>query len=185
MEDSNLSLAERLSVAECSWTHWVLNLQKFCFWQLLTRVSICSRVRWLKNLSIRANKHQKPNLANKILPEAQRTQGIDFITWVNLSARIVQIDFSGTAWIGYKFSHHQMVPLALVPIQSPDGTAWISTKFGHQMAPLALVINLVTRGRCVHWSSGFVTGKATLSWIVLLTLSVTIESVSSSASHIS
>ena len=149
MEDSNLSLAERLSVAECSWTHWVLNLQKFCFWQLLTRVSICSRVRWLKNLSIRANKHQKPNLANKILPEAQRTQGIDFITWVNLSARIVQIDFSGTFWINCKFGQ-QIAPLKLVQNLVTRWRHMHDSKFDHQMAPLPLIPNLVTWWRYLN-----------------------------------
>ena len=69
-----------------------------------------------------------------------------------------------------------MAPLPLIPnlvtrwchlnwfqIWSPDGITCISSKFGHQMAPLALVT------------------IATLPWIVLLTLSVSIELVSSSA----
>ena len=75
---------------------------------------------------------------DKTLPEAQRTQGIDFITWVNLTARIDQIYFSGTTWIGCKFGH-QMAPLELVPNWSADGATCFSSKFGHQRAPLALV----------------------------------------------
>ena len=35
-------------------------------------------------------------LVFKTLPEAQRTQGIDFITWVNLSARIIGVAIPGS-----------------------------------------------------------------------------------------
>ena len=83
-----------------------------------------------------------------------------------------------------------MAPLALVPnlvtrlrhlhsfqIWSPYGATCVSSQFGHQMAPLALVQNLVTRWRqCISYNC-----IATLPWIVLLTLSVSIELVSSSA----
>ena len=68
----------------------------------------------------------------KTLPEAQRTQGIEFITWGNLSARIVQNQFQ---W------HY----LNCLQTWSPGGATCISSKFGHQMAPLALFQNLVTR----------------------------------------
>ena len=81
---------------------------------------------------------------SETLPEAQRTQGIDSISWVNLSARIVQ------DWFQWHY-------LNWLQIWSPDGATWISSKFGHQMAPLALVQNLVTRSRHLHsfpiWSS--------------------------------
>ena len=104
----------------------------------------------------------------KTLPEAQRTQGIDFITWVNLSARTVQ------DWFQWHYLNcHQMAPHALVQnlvtrwhhlhqfqIWSPDGatcidskhlhfffqiwppnsSACISFKFCHQMALLWLEI---------------------------------------------
>ena len=54
------------------------------------------------------------------------------------------------------------------------------------MAPLALIANLVTRWCCLHWlniwtSSGGATCLATLPWIALMTLYVSIELVSSSA----
>ena len=48
------------------------------------------------------------------------------------------------------------------------GATYISSKFGHQMVPLALVKNLVT---CI----------ATLPWIALSALSVSIDLVSLSA----
>ena len=64
------------------------------------------------------------NQPPKTLPEAQRTQDIDYITWVNLSARIVQ----------NRFQWHY---LNWLQIWSPDGATCISSKFGHQMAPLA------------------------------------------------
>ena len=63
-----------------------------------------------------------------------------------------------------------------------------SSKFGHQMAPLALLTNLVTRWYHLHqfkiWppdGTTWVTCIATLPWIALLALSVSIELVSSSA----
>ena len=53
------------------------------------------------------------------------------------------------------------------------------------MAPLALVANLATRWRHLHWFQswppGSVTCIATLPWIALLALSASIELVSSSA----
>ena len=59
------------------------------------------------------------------------------ITWVNLSARIVQ----------NRFQWHY---LNWLQIWSLDGATCIRSKFGHQMAPLALVTNLVTRWRHMH-----------------------------------
>ena len=73
----------------------------------------------------------------KTLPEAQRTQGIDSISWINLSARIVQDWF-------------QWHCLNWLQIWSPYGATWISSKFGHQIAPVALVQNLVTRWCHLH-----------------------------------
>ena len=61
----------------------------------------------------------------KTLPEAQRTQGIDSISWVNHSARIVQ------DWFQWHF-------LNWLQIWSPDGAIWITSKFGHQIAPHCL-----------------------------------------------
>ena len=79
-----------------------------------------------KNLSFR-----------KTLPEAQRTQSIDSISWENLSARIVQ------DWFQWHY-------LNKLQIWSPDGATWITSKFGHQIALLALVPNLVTRSHHLH-----------------------------------
>ena len=94
---------------------------------------------------------------SKTLPEAQRTQGIDSLTWVISPAK-----YNATC-IGSKFGQHVM-QLELVPsvatrwcylhyLQNcpPDGAICISCKFGHQMAPLALVPNLATRWRYFHW----------------------------------
>ena len=78
-----------------------------------------------------------------------------------------------------------MAPLALIAnlatrrhhlhqlqIRSPSGTTCIGSKFGHQLAPFALLPKLATRlHHCI----------ATLPWIALLALSVSIELVSSSA----
>ena len=85
------------------------------------------------------------------------------------------------------FAHfgHQMELLALIAnlatrrhhlhqlqIRSPSGTTCIGSKFGHQLAPFALFPKLATRlHHCI----------ATLPWIALLALSVSIELVSSSA----
>ena len=85
------------------------------------------------------------------------------------------------------FAHfgHQMELLALIAnlatrrhhlhqlqIGSPSGTTCIGSKFGHQLAPFALLPKLATRlHHCI----------ATLPWIALLALSVSIELVSSSA----
>ena len=85
------------------------------------------------------------------------------------------------------FAHfgHQMELLALIAnlatrrhhlhqlqIRSPSGTTCIGSKFGHQLAPFALLPKLATRlHHCI----------ATLPWIALLALSVSIELVSSSA----
>ena len=61
----------------------------------------------------------------------------------------------------------------------------ISWKLGHQVAQLALVQHLVIRWRHLHcfqsWPPGHVTCIASLPWIALLALSVSIELVSSLA----
>ena len=107
----------------------------------------------------------------------------------------------GATCISYKVGH-QMAPLAFVTklaarwhflhcfqISPPNGTTGFSCNFGHLMAPLALnplefiakmallalVQNLTTR------LTGWVTCIATLPWIVLLALSVSIGLVSPSA----
>ena len=69
---------------------------------------------------------------------AQRTQGIESITWVNLSTRIVW------NWFQWNF-------LNWLQIWPPDGANCISCKFTHQMAPLALVPYLTTRWHHLHW----------------------------------
>ena len=81
-------------------------------------------------------------IVKKTLPEAQRTQGIDSLTWVISPAK-----YNATC-IGSKVGQHVM-QLELVPslatrwcylhyLQNcpPDGAICISCKFGHQMAPL-------------------------------------------------
>ena len=102
----------------------------------------------------------------KTLPEAQRTQGIDFTTWVNLSTRIVwnwfQWNFlnwlqiwppDGATCIGHWLPILPLdAPLAYwFQIWPPDGANCISCKFAHQMAPLALVPYLTTRWHHLHW----------------------------------
>ena len=85
----------------------------------------------------------------KTLPEAQRTQGLESTTWVNLSAsNSFQIRPPDSATcISCKFGH-QTARLVLVPNLV---TRWRqSYKFDYQMAPLALVPNLVTRWRHLH-----------------------------------
>ena len=66
-----------------------------------------------------------------------------------------------------------------------DSVTCISCIFGHQVAQLGLVQHLVIRWRHLHclqsWPPGCVTCIATLPWIALLALSVSIELVSSSA----
>jgi len=100
----------------------------------------------------------------KTLPEAQRTQGIESITWVNLSTRIVWNLFQWNflnwlqIWppdcatcIGCQFCH-RMQPLEYwFQIWPPDAANCISCKFAHQMAPLALVPYLTTRWHHLHW----------------------------------
>ena len=93
----------------------------------------------------------------KTLPEAQRTQGIDSLTWVISPAK-----YNATC-IGSKFGQLYVVPLVLVQNLT---TRWchqnwfqiwptcnaisIGSNFGHQVALLALVTNLVTRWRHLH-----------------------------------
>ena len=85
------------------------------------------------------------SLFHKTLPEAQRTQGIESITWVNLSTRIVW------NWFQWNF-------LNWLQIWPPDGATCIGcqfchrmhhlhidSKFDHQMAPIALVPYLTTK----------------------------------------
>ena len=85
------------------------------------------------------------------LSEAQRTQGIESITWVNLSTRIVW------NWFQWNF-------LNWLQIWPPDGATCIGcqfchrmhhlhidSKFDHQMAPIALVPYLTTRWHHLHW----------------------------------
>ena len=69
----------------------------------------------------------------KTLPEAQRTQGIDSKTWVNLSARIVQ------NWFQCLYLNWwQVWPLVF------------DYKFDHLVALLASATNLVTRECHLH-----------------------------------
>ena len=110
---------------------------------------------------------------NKTLPEAQRTQGIDFLTWVLSPA-----NKKNAICIGSKFGH-QVAPLALfanlttrwrhlheLQIWPPDGATCISYNFDRQMAPLALVANLPTRWHHLHcfqsWPADCISCIATL-----------------------
>ena len=109
-----------------------------------------------------AVRRTKLNL-KKTLPEAQRTQGIEFITWVNLSTRIIwnwfQWNFlnwlqilsrDGATCIGCQFGHwvHHLLWFQIWP---PDGANCISSIFDHQMASLALVANMATRWHHLHY----------------------------------
>ena len=83
----------------------------------------------------------------------------------------------GPICTSYKF-YHQIAQLALV-------ATCISCKIGHQLVPLTLVTNFATRWHNLHWSKiwppGWVAFIATMPWIVLLALSVSIGLVSPSA----
>ena len=69
----------------------------------------------------------------KTLPEAQRTQSIESITWVNLSTRIVW------NWFQWNF-------LNWLQICPPDGATCIGCQFCH----LHMIPNLTTRWRQLH-----------------------------------
>ena len=100
------------------------------------------------------------SMNKKTLPEAQRTQGIESITWVNLSTIIVwnwfQWNFlqiwppDGATCNGCQFCHW-WTTCTLIPIWPPDGANCISCKFAHQMALLSLVPYLTTRWHHLHW----------------------------------
>ena len=102
---------------------------------------------------------------------------LDSVAWVRCA----------TTWIGYKFGH-QMVPLAFI---TNLATRWRylhqlqfrplggATCIGWKLAPLAFIQNLVIRWCHLHWLQIWPPGCVT--WIALLALSVSIESVSSSA----
>ena len=115
-------------------------------WSIITKSITAS---WI-------NIHQCPLLFNCIilqietLPEAQRTQGIDSLTWV-------------ATYIGSKFGQLYVVPLVLVQNLT---TRWchqnwfqmwptcyaisIGSNFVHQVVLLALVTQLTTRWRNLH-----------------------------------
>ena len=77
----------------------------------------------------------------KTLPEAQRTQGIESVTWIIFfSAKMISNWFQSETW----FKLYTQYPGSVVPL------AMFST-IGHQMVPLALVKFLVTRWRHLHW----------------------------------
>ena len=108
------------------------------------------------------------------------TNATDAILWSNL--HLMQVEFR-SQFLG---------PLCLCQRPSgnvfkywPPGVTCISCKLCHQVAQRALVQNLVIRWRHLHcfqsWPPGRVTCIATLPWIALLALSVSIELVSSSA----
>ena len=95
--------------------------------------------------------------SSQTLPEAQRTQGIDSLTWVISPAK-----YNATC-IGSKFGQLYVVPLVLVQnlttrwchqnwfqIWPTGGATCISSKFDHQMAQFALVAQLSTRWRHSH-----------------------------------
>ena len=81
----------------------------------------------------------KQMVKNETLPEARRTQGIAFLTWVissvNKENALALVPYLATKW------HH----LHQLQIWPPDCATCISCKLDYQMAPLALVANLTTR----------------------------------------
>ena len=70
-------------------------------------------------------------------------------------------------------------------IWSPSGATWISCKYNHQETPFVLIANLATRWHHLHpleiWLPVGTTCITTLPWVALLTSSVSIDLVSSSA----
>ena len=127
------------------------------------------------------------------LPEAQRSQGIESLTWVILLAELnlypFQIsDFDSMALLALitNFATRLYASVAILAtrwchlhhlkIGPPSGTTWIRSKCGHKVAPLALVLKLTIRWRHLQmlqiWPPGCVTCIVTLSWIALLALSV-------------
>ena len=88
---------------------------------------------------------------SKTLPEAQRTQGIESLTWITLLTKLNLYQFQITqvldsiAW----------VHCATTWIWPPDGATCIDYKFSHQVASLASVAILATRcAPSISWESG-------------------------------
>ena len=73
------------------------------------------------------------------LPEAQRTQSIESVTWADLSTKMISY-FSLAKWFKlqtqYSFIWFQL---------DRDGNLCMSCKFGNQVVLLALIANLVTK----------------------------------------
>ena len=103
---------------------------------------------------------------------------INSVTWIELGNNMSSLTLVANLVTRWRHLHQ-------LQIWPPHGATYFSCKFSHQMAPLALVANLATRWHHLHWFQswppGNVTCIATLPWIALLALSVSIEFVSSSA----
>ena len=97
---------------------------------------------------------------------------------VNIARGTTDPEIDSVTWTNFV---NNMAPLALVA----NLATCISCIFGHQVTQRGLVQNLVMRWCHLHclqsWPLGWVTCIATLLWIALLALSVSIELVSSSA----
>ena len=123
------------------------------FWQLWTVLVFLSIFDKFKFWRI------KLQLWRKTLPEAQRTQGIDSLTWAISSAK------KNAICIGSKFGQLYVVPLVLVQnlanrwrhlhyllIWPPHSATCIGIKFGQlYVVPLELVQNFTNRWRHQHW----------------------------------
>ena len=92
------------------------------------------------------------------LPEAQRTQGIDSLTWVISPAK------KNTTCIGFNCIGQYVMQFALVPILAPGGATCISCKISHQMAPFALITNFPTRSSHLHCHSALECPIGSISW---------------------
>ena len=112
----------------------------FLFFRQCSLPRLPARLYWsIKDIAAQSNKYYLINWwsNNKTLPEAQRTQGIDSITWVNISARKVQ------NW----FQSHFLNWLQIWP---PGGSTCISYKLDHKGAPLASSDSWFTKWHHMH-----------------------------------
>ena len=80
----------------------------------------------------------------KTLPEAQRTQKIDSVTWIKFSNTMTPLALVTNFATRWRHLHK-------LQIWQPDGATCISCKFGNHMATLALFPNLATRWHHLHW----------------------------------
>ena len=95
--------------------------------------SICSSARVLS--LTKTTRGNRVCLKKKTLPEAQRTQGIDSITWVNLSARILQNWFRQYYLNCLQVWPPDGAPNILLQIWPLGRGTCISHKLGHDVTP--------------------------------------------------